>query len=333
MSSTVNPAIVLELIESFRQSKTMFAGCELGVFDKLAVSPATVAQLATEIGADIANLEKLLDALVGLGLLTKESGVYNNTLEATTYLTRNSPQTMTGYIVYSNDVLWKLWANLEGAVKEGSNRWKQTFEMDGPLFSSFYNTDEKLRTFIAGMHGFGLLSSPSVVAAFDLSRFSRMVDLGGATGHLPMAAAERYPNLEVAVLDLPKVVEAGRKYCEGTKVGFIAGDFFADELPPADLYALGRILHDWNDQKVGVLLKKIVAALPVGGGLLIAEKLLNEEKTKPVSGTMQSLNMMVCTEGRERSLGEYEELCLSAGFCKVDGRRTGNPVDAVLAVK
>ena len=66
MSSTVNPAIVLELIESFRQSKTMFAGCELGVFDKLALSPATVAQLAFEIGADVGNLEKLLDALVGL---------------------------------------------------------------------------------------------------------------------------------------------------------------------------------------------------------------------------------------------------------------------------
>ena len=28
-----------------------------------------------------------------------------------------------------------------------------------------------------GMHGFGLLSSPQVVAAFDLSRFGHLVDL------------------------------------------------------------------------------------------------------------------------------------------------------------
>ena len=31
--------------------------------------------------------------------------------------------------------------------------------------------------------------------------------------------------------------------------GTIAGDFFVDPLPPADLYSLGRILHDWSDEK------------------------------------------------------------------------------------
>lgn len=333
MNSEINPTNVLDLIDAFRRSKAMFAGCELRIFDHLQTAPATVVQMAAQISASEANLEKLMDALVGLNLLTKNEGVYSNTPEASTYLTRNSPSTMTGYILYSNQILWKLWDNLEGAVLEGSNRWKQTFQLDGPLFSSFYQTEDNLQTFIAGMHGFGLLSSPSVVAAFDLSQFKHLVDLGGATGHLPMAAAERYPNMEVLVFDLPKVVEAGRPYCAGTRVTFQAGDFFADQLPPADLYVLGRILHDWADANIDVLLKKIVTALPVGGGLLIAEKLMNEEKTKPVSGAMQSLNMMVCTEGRERSLGEYEGLCRKAGFTRVEGRRTGNPVDALLAIK
>jgi hypothetical protein len=48
---------------------------------------------------------------------------------------------------------------------------------------------------------------------------------------------------------------------------------------------------------------------------------------------MQSLNMLIVTEGRERSAGEYETLLLAAGFSKVDSRRTGAPVDAILAVK
>ena len=54
------------------------------------------------------------------------------------------------------------------------------------------------------MHGFGQLSSPAIVSAFDLSRFQHLVDLGGATGHLAAAARERYPKLETTVLDLPK---------------------------------------------------------------------------------------------------------------------------------
>ena len=42
---------------------------------------------------------------------------------------------------------------------------------------------------------------------------------------------------------------------------------------------LGRILHDWADDKIHTLLQRIHAALPAGGGILIAEKLLQEDKT------------------------------------------------------
>jgi acetylserotonin O-methyltransferase len=48
---------------------------------------------------------------------------------------------------------------------------------------------------------------------------------------------------------------------------------------------------------------------------------------------LQSLNMLVCTEGKERTLGEYATLLREAGFSDVRGKHTGKPVDAVLAAK
>jgi len=75
-----------------------------------------------------------------------------------------------------------------------------------------------MRDFLLGMHGFGVLSRPSVAAAFDLSGFRRLVDLGGATGHLAVAACERYPDLQAAVFDLPRVVEAAREFVAGGRV-------------------------------------------------------------------------------------------------------------------
>ncbi len=113
---------------------------------------------------------------------------------------------MNGYLNYSNEYLWKLWANLEDAIREGTNRWQQTFGWDGPLFSHFFRTEDAKREFLMGMHAQGLLSSPHVVAAFDLSRFQRLVDLGGATGHLAIAACQRHPNLRAVVFDLPEAV-------------------------------------------------------------------------------------------------------------------------------
>ena len=48
---------------------------------------------------------------------------------------------------------------------------------------------------------------------------------------------------------------------------------------------------------------------------------------------MQSLNMLVGAEGRERSAAEYEALLRAAGFSKVESRVTGAYLDAMLAIK
>ena len=112
------------------------------------------------------------------------------------------------------------------------------------------------------------------------------------------------------------------------------GDFFhPEELPEADLFGLGRILHDWPDAKGNALLKAIYEHLPSGGGILLSEKLVNEDKTGPISAQLQSLNMLVCTEGRERTLSEYSSLLRTAGFGEIRGHITGAPLDAVLAFK
>lgn len=332
MTTTPDPAPILDLIEAFRRSKTMFAAVSLRIFDRLSDGPLDVYQLRRE-DENPDSLGRLLDACVSLGLLTREGEQYANTAAAEAYLRRSSPATMTGYIDYSNTVLWKLWANLEDGVREGTHRWKQTFGLEGGLFSHFYRTEEAKREFLLGMHGFGLISSPAVVSAFDLTRFARLVDLGGGTGHLALAASERYPQMASAVFDLPEAIEFAREFTAGSAVELIGGDFFRDPLPPADLYAVGRILHDWSDEKIRLLARKIYEALPVGGGLLIAEKLLTDDLTGPVHGHMQSLNMLLCTEGRERSFSQYAQLLEEAGFAQTEGRLTGTPLDAVLAIK
>jgi len=332
-----DPAPVLDLLVAFRRSKTMFAAVSLGVFDTLAAGPLSLAALAGQLQANADALERLLDACVGLQLLKKVDGAYENTASATAYLCESSPQRLTGYLKYSNTVMWKLWEHLEDAVREGTNRWQQVYGWEGPIFSHFFRTEEAKREFLMGMHGFGLLSSPVVVSAFDLSKFKSFVDLGGATGHLAIAACRRYPQMRATVFDLPEAVPLAREIVEASgvaaRVTITAGDFFADPLPVGDLYALGRILHDWSEDKIVKLLARIFERLPPGGGLLIAEKLLLDDQSGPTWAQMQNLNMLTCTEGKERTLGQYDALLKQAGFAEVQGVRTSAPLDAVLAIK
>jgi acetylserotonin N-methyltransferase len=330
-------SLIIELIEAFRRSKAMFTAVSLGIFDLLELGPADVVTIASKLHVQGEPLERLLDACVGLMLLRKDGAVYKNEPVASSYLCRDNERSLTGYILYSNDVLIPLWTHLEDAIREGTPRWKQAFGNEGGIFDNFFRTEEAKQTFIKGMHGLGTLSSPKVVEAFDLLRFRKMVDLGGATGHLVVAACERYFNLRGVVFDLAQVVEGARievnKSTAARRIELLAGDFFQDELPEGDLFAMSRILHDWSEDKINVLLTKVYNHLPPGGGILLAEKLLNEDKSGPTSAHMQSLNMLVCTEGKERTLGEYRKLLQSAGFQDVQGRMTGSPLDAIFAIK
>lgn len=49
----------------------------------------------------------------------------------------------------------------------------------------------------------------------------------------------------------------------------LPGDFFTDDLPPADLYILSHVLHSWEQCKIGTLLDKIFNSLPSGKTAMI----------------------------------------------------------------
>jgi len=332
-----DPSVVLELLSAFRRSKIMFAGVSLGIFDALRDGPRSSQQLGQQLQCDRDAMQRLLESLVGVGLLACDGEDFANTPAAAQYLTSESPHRMTGYINYSNRVMWAMWANLEDAVREGTHRWQQTYGWDGPIFSSFFKTDEAMREFLMGMHGFGMLTSPVIVNAIDLSRFRHWVDLGGATGHLPIAACRRYQDLRATVFDLPAAVPLAQEIIGATdvsdRISVVGGDFFVDPLPSGDVYSLGRILHDWSIEKIRELLAKIFAALPSGGGLVIAEKLLADSKDGPPWAQLQDINMLLVTEGRERTLNEYEALLVEAGFGEVVACRTAAPLDIILAIK
>jgi acetylserotonin N-methyltransferase len=337
MNHPPDAALILDLVEAFRRSKTMFTAVQLGLFDALADSPQTLPALARQLLLNEGALLRLLSGCVALGLLHNQDGTYFNTPASTRLLTSASPDTLAGYIRYSDQSLYPLWGHLEDAVRTGSNRWEQVFGSRTALFDHYFRNETSAASFIGGMHAFGQIASRRIAEAFDLSPFRHLVDLGGATGHLCVAVCTAWPHLQATVLDLPAVEKYAVQYISTTPVAgqiqFLASDFFAAPLPPADLYALGRILHDWTSEKISRLLDKIIAGLPQGGGLLIAETLLADDKSGPLYSAMQDLNMLVCTEGRERTRAEYSLLLRAAGFNSVNFKETGSLVDAILAIK
>ena len=93
----------------------------------------------------------------------------------------------------------------------------------------------------------------------------------GAGGALSYAAVKAYPRMKSTVFDLPAVVDVADHFRPSIEecpnrdnVTFIAGDFFKDDLPQADLYSFVSIFHDWDIDRINFLLKKVYNNLPSG---------------------------------------------------------------------
>ncbi|KAF6072910.1 acetylserotonin O-methyltransferase like [Phyllostomus discolor] len=348
---SVPPTAVLELIDGYKVSKALFTACKMKLFDLLRdEGPLSGTDVARKIGASEGGTGQLLDVCAGLGLLDKTEGGYSNTPLATLYLLSDGEYSLHSLIMTQEEVGWPFFSYLDFAVREGTVQTQRAMGTAGEdhYQECFYKNREKKLQFMRAMHGHTKVAARQVATAFDLSGFTSACDLGGSTGALAYELARQYPGLKVTVFDLPEVIEDAVLFKphgpQTGQVSFVPGDFFRDTLPEADLYILSKILHNWPDDKVHQLLSRIsrsckpgrtpVAALVhTGGGLLVAEQLLDEDKCRPLPALMMSLNMRVLFQGRERSLSEYCSLLQAHGFTDVRAVRTGSIADAVLATR
>jgi hypothetical protein len=113
--------------------------------------------------------------------------------------------------------------------------------------------------------------------------------------------AGAHPHLSGAGYDLPEVKPVFEEFIAkrgvSDRVKFLAGNFFMDPLPAADVLIMGHILHDWDLPQKRMLLEKAHAALPKGGALIVYESIIDDERRENAFGLMMSLNMLIETTG------------------------------------
>ncbi|XP_033101781.1 acetylserotonin O-methyltransferase-like [Anneissia japonica] len=287
----------------------------------------TAFEIACKKNINLDATERLLDFAAGLKLIRKEDGsdpaIYSNIPEVADALQASKPNNMVAAVLHASRIQYPLFQNLRTVIKDGNNTqaYKNAFgfEVTSEKFDSLYSSDQDYSTiFLQFMHDLSSLTAPGVAKSFDLSPFRRICDLGGGSGALAYALASEYPDASVTVFDLHSAIESAQKIrpekTKMLKVDFLAGDFFKDDFPRANLYTFGRIIHDWEEDKVHQLLEKAFHSLESGGALLIVELLLNETKTGPLHVLQCNLEMLTEMSGRERTEEEYRQLLDQHGF-------------------
>jgi len=300
MDQNVSPDAILQLGFGFWGSKTLLSAVELGVFTALAEGPKPLPQLAAEFGLHPRSAVDFFDALVALGMLERGDEGYTNTPATAAFLDRNSPRYVGGLLEMANARLYPHWGNLTEALKTGEPQ-NEAKGGDEDLFGALYGDPERLRQFLQAMTGASLGPAMALAQAFPWKDYSTFVDVGCAQGGLPVQVAKAHPHLTGVGFDLPAVGPIFEQYVSrhglGDRLTFHAGDFFADDLPSADVLVMGRILHDWSFEQKFELLGKAYDALPDGGALIVYESLIDDDRRTNAFGLLMSLNMLIETKG------------------------------------
>ena len=78
-------------------------------------------------------------------------------------------------------------------------------------------------------------------------------------------------------------------------------------------YLMKSVIHDWDEEQARIILANCRKAIPVDGVLLLVEWDLLAENV-PSNGKFIDVVMLALTGGRERSMDEYRQLLMRAGF-------------------
>jgi hypothetical protein len=210
----------------------------------------------------------LFYALVALGMLDREDGLYRNTAEWDLFLDRTKLSYIGGLLEMANGRLYPFRGSLTEGLQTGQPQ-NESKQGGGNPFNLLYSEPARLRQFLSAMTGINLGTAQAIAAKFPWKDYRNFVDIGCAQGGLPVQLALAHPHLTGGGYDLPAVRAAFEEYVSSfglaERVQFHDGSFFNDPLPAADVLVMGHILHDWDLETKRMLLKKAYDALFAGG--------------------------------------------------------------------
>jgi ubiquinone/menaquinone biosynthesis C-methylase UbiE len=305
-----------------------------GVFDVLDAGAKTVAEASAATGASQRGLASIMNALVGLEMLTRDSaGRYALTPESEAFLVSSKPGYLGGMMDHIPTDLIPAWLGLSEIVRTGVPPKRVNQIEDGSPFFAGFVTD------LFAMNYASAIAAADALGIAAKTNPIRVLDLAAGSGVWGIAMAQRSPQVSVTAVDWPKVLEITRgmatRYGMADRFQFLEGDLGEVSFGTGfDVATLGHILHSEGLTRSRDLIRKTFEALAPGGTIVIAEFLVDADRRGPLPGLIFGVNMLVNTEnGNTYSFEEIREWLELAGFFNVGAVPAPGPSPLIFANK
>ncbi len=343
-STHPTPERIMQIGMGFWASKTLLAAVNFELFTLLAgkgkMSGKDIkAQLA--LNCTDRHFYDFMDTLTTFGFLQREgimeTSVYSNGADTDFFLDKKKPSYLGGIMEMANNRLYKFWGDLETGLQTGLPQNEIKNGADNP-FAELYKEPARLKEFVNAMTGIQMGNFMTFAQKFDFSAYKTLTDVGGAGAMLSIMVAKHQAQMSCTSFDLPPVEPIAKGNIDhfglSGRVSAVSGNFFENEIPGADIVVMGNILHDWNEEKKIILMKKAYDALPENGAFVAIENVIDDNRIKNAFGLMMSLNMLIETGyGFDYTYSDFNGWATKAGFRKTVLLPLAGPSSACIAYK
>lgn len=306
------------LINGYWAAQVLSVAATLAIADQLAQGPRSASDLAAAVKAHAPSVFRLMRALLTLGVCRAVEGGRFELTPAGQFLRADVPGSLRGRALFTGDMLWRQFGDLNHVVRTGERTRAVVSGPEG--FAALAGDPARLEAFQQAMAEGSVRAARDALRVADFGRFARVLDLGGGYGGVLAVLLERYPDMIGAVCDLAYLAQPAIRYLQRAGVAdrarFLPGDFFQSVPQGYDAYVMKFIIHDWDDERAGLILRNCRAAADASARVILLEQVVPEmlgTSTADQAVIRADLTMMT-VGGKERTAEEYRWLLAGAGW-------------------
>jgi len=257
----------------------------------------TLEDLTTEVRLPLYGVRVLVEAGLGIGLLTRSEELYRIT--KTSYFILHDELTKAN-MDFTNDVCYQGLFSLDESIATGRPTGLKIFGDWKTIYEALSTTlpDKAKKSWFTFDHFYSDYAFPEALPLVYQHHPKTLLDIGGNTGKWSLQSFEYDPDVKITILDLPDYVETVKaelhKKGFGSRISFYPMNILdeSQKFPAGfDAIWMSQFLDCFSEREIVSILKRCKQALNPEGNIYILETFWDRQRFEASAFSLQQTSL------------------------------------------